>query len=238
MYDVVPAVRSDQRVAALRIWIGTPQRPRRRRSGGGLSCRDRVTVGQGRSYTEFSGDLATRAGGPLIELSGVATVLIMDELSLWGLSEWGNFGSTVGGIATLLLAAIAVIAGRGGWGDWREKQRQEARLAEEEAEGLRLERQSRVQGWTPGMANSYAVRLVTEPAEIAQAAQALTDEGDSEFVLVRVDGGRAWQLRQLVVNQGILARAPEAGEFEAIERGMQELGIPLSPLSARRRVRR
>jgi hypothetical protein len=162
----------------------------------------------------------------------------MDELSLWGLSEWGNFGSTVGGIATLLLAAIAVIAGRGGWGDWREKQRQEARLAEEEAEGLRLERQSRVQGWTPGMANSYAVRLVTEPAEIAQAAQALTDEGDSEFVLVRVDGGRAWQLRQLVVNQGILARAPEAGEFEAIERGMQELGIPLSPLSARRRVRR
>lgn len=48
---------------------------------------------------------------------------------LENLADWGALGSAVGGLATAVLAVAAIIGGRAGLSDWRDKQRAQKNLA-------------------------------------------------------------------------------------------------------------
>jgi hypothetical protein len=145
------------------------------------------------------------------------------------LASWGNIGSLLGGLAAFGLAFVAVIQGTAGLGDWRAKQLAQRDLARAEAENIRLDRERVLYGWSPGGVEVYGVTLVTQPAEVRAAASSLAAGGPSDYVIVkvteRVEGNenRANDLRNMIERTGYLARAPEAGEYEAITLGRRIL---------------
>jgi hypothetical protein len=145
------------------------------------------------------------------------------------LVAWGNIGSLLGGLAAVGLAIAAVITGTAGLGDWRAKQRAQRDLAAEEAENLRLDRQRVLYGWTPHGVSVYGVDLVTEPDEMAEAIMQLQSGAPTDYVLARVrenpagNANRALSLRQLIETAHYIARAPERGEYEALEAGRRAL---------------
>jgi hypothetical protein len=148
---------------------------------------------------------------------------------LGNLADWGALGSAVGGLATAVLAVAAIIGGTAGLQDWRAKQRAQKALAEEQAEGIRLDRRRILNGWSPNGLPVYGVTLVTEDAELAKAAQELSVIGPTDYVVLRVsestsgNANRADSLRQLIEREGYLTRPPAAGEYEAMERGIKAL---------------
>ena len=79
---------------------------------------------------------------------------------------------------------------------------------------------------------TYGVALVTDEDELAQAARELAGGEPTAYVVVRVSEGgsgdvnRALNLRQLVEREGLLSRPPSVGELEALEVGLDRLGIP------------
>jgi hypothetical protein len=83
------------------------------------------------------------------------------------LAAWGNIGSLLAGLSAVGLAIIAVFTGTAGLNDWRGKQRAEANLLNEQAHDIELDRMRLINGWTPGMVNSFGVRLVTDPDEMS-----------------------------------------------------------------------
>jgi hypothetical protein len=140
----------------------------------------------------------------------------------------GNLGSFVSGVVALALGLVALVSGSAGLKDWRAKQRQQKALADEQTNDIRLARRRVLDGWTPGGVEVYGVALLTEPDEMGQAVKNLTAGGPSEYVLLRVaEGGsnvnRAHSLRNLIKNSGYIARAPEKGEYEALEAGRRVL---------------
>lgn len=145
------------------------------------------------------------------------------------LASWGNVGSLAGGLAAVALAIAAIIGGTAGLGDWRAKQVEQKRLAHEEAESIRLDRQRVLNGWTPNGVEVYGVELVTEPAEMAVAREQLMAGLPTDYVVLRVNENpngnenRAHNLRQLISAGGFVARPPEAGEYEALEAGRRVL---------------
>jgi hypothetical protein len=61
------------------------------------------------------------------------------------------------------------------------------------------------------MVNVYGVALVDEPAEMSKAAEELDGGGPSDYVVLRVSEGginvgRAQRLRELIKEQGFIAR--------------------------------
>lgn len=81
------------------------------------------------------------------------------------------------------------------------------------------------------MKSVYGVTLVTGKEELAKAAAELSVVGPTDYVVLRVsetaygdNGNRAHSLRQLIEREGYVARAPTAGEYEALERGIRALG--------------
>jgi hypothetical protein len=150
---------------------------------------------------------------------------------LGNLADWGALGSAVGGLATAVLAAAAIIGGTAGLGDWRAKQRAQRALAQEQAENIRLERRRRLAGWSPNGVEVYEVTLVTGKKEVAKAGEELAAGGPTDYVVLRVsessygdNGNRAHALRQRIRTDGYVARAPTSGEYEALERGIKVLG--------------
>ncbi len=161
--------------------------------------------------------------------------------------HWGNIGSAAAGLAALIAAVFAVtyaIMKRQGPA-WlqavREREhaqadaaREQAGLAREQAEQIRLDRRRSLQGWSRGGVNTYGVALVTSAEEMTRARDELTGGGPCDYVILRVaesdqkygNVNRAHSLRQLIETEGLVSRAPTTGEREALEVGLDALGIP------------
>jgi len=161
--------------------------------------------------------------------------------------HWGNIGSAAAGFAALIAAVFAVgyaITKKQGpaWlqavRDREHAQadaaREQAGLAHEQAEQIRLDRRRSLLGWSPGLVSTYAVALVTSAEEMDRARDELTAGGPSGYVVLRVaesdekygNVNRARSLRQLIETEGLLSRAPTTGEREALEAGLGAKGIP------------
>lgn len=145
------------------------------------------------------------------------------------LASWSSLGSAVGGFAALTLLAAAFYGGGAALKPWRENLRAQKALAEEQENGIRLERLSRLQGWSPNGISVYGVTLVTEKDEMARAQSELLGGGPTDYVILRVsensygNENRAHQLRQLVETGGYVARPPTPGECQALEEGIKVL---------------
>jgi hypothetical protein len=133
------------------------------------------------------------------------------------------------GLAALLVAVVTFPQIPGGVRDWRARQRELTALAADQRKQIELERRARLHGWSLGGVATFGVTLVTEPGELERAAAELG--GYSEYVILRVSegsgsGNRAEQLRQTIDHEGMIARAPTVGEREALEAGIDSMGIP------------
>ena len=146
--------------------------------------------------------------------------------------HWGNLGSAVGGVAgglSALAIAVSVLSrGPSGYRTWKERQRADRDLAREQAEDLRLDRRRYLYGWSPGVVAAYRVVRVTDPAEMSLAASELAANGPSDYAVLKVAEGpgnpnRARDLRQLIDREGVIARAPTKGEYEALEAGLKTI---------------
>lgn len=152
--------------------------------------------------------------------------------------HWGNIGSFLAGLSTVIIAVAALIRAPGALRDWRARQGAEADAAKaradvdrEQAEEIRLERRRTLSGWSPGGVESYTVALVTDPAEIERAAAELNGGGPTAYVILRVDEGeygsdnRGRDLRALIDREHYLTRVPTAAEREALDKGFEVLGV-------------
>lgn len=159
--------------------------------------------------------------------------------------HWGNIGSAAAGVAALL-AALAAVYGAVRYGpawlrDSRERQQAQAAaaraqevLSHEQVDQIRLDRRRTLQGWSPNGVAVYRVALVTSAEEMDQAqAELLAGNVPSGYVILRVaeseekygNANRALSLRQLIETEHLVARAPDAGEREALETGLDAMGI-------------
>jgi hypothetical protein len=156
--------------------------------------------------------------------------------------HWGNIGSFLAGLSTVIIAFAALFRSPGALRDWRARQRAEEDAAraragadQEQAEEMRLERRRTLLGWSPGGVLTFTTAVVTDPAELEQAARELathkpgTDGPTSRYVVLRVDEGgddtgRGRDLRALIQEQGFVCRLPTLAEREALEKGFEVLG--------------
>jgi hypothetical protein len=171
--------------------------------------------------------------------------------------HWGNIGSAVAGLAALIAASFAVIGtwkyGPAWLSDSRARQQAQtveaeanASLAREQEKQIRLERRRTLHGWSAMSVNTYAVTLVTSAEEMTRARDELLSGRPTGYAIVRVgknDGtpgadNQGLYLRQLVESEGFIARPPTPGEREALERGLEVLGIPTQRMAERPGQRR
>ena len=145
----------------------------------------------------------------------------------------------LGGLAALLVTLFTLPQIPGGVREWRERQRAQAALAEDQCEQITLERRARLNGWSRGSVDTFGVTLVTTPEELERAAIELG--GYTDYVILRVseqehgaNGNRALSLRQIIEHQGLIARLPTSGEREVFEAGLKAMGIPRSGRPTRR----
>ena len=160
--------------------------------------------------------------------------------------HWGNIGSAAAGLAPFIAAVFAItyaITKRQGPA-WlhavREREhaqadaaREQVCLAHEQAEQIRLDRRCSLQGWSRGGVNTYAVALVASAEEMTRARDELAAGGPCDYVILRVaesgekygNVNRARDLRQIIETEGLISRAPTAGEREALEAGLAAMGI-------------
>jgi hypothetical protein len=108
-------------------------------------------------------------------------------------------------LAALLVAIVTLPQLPGGVRDWRERQRAQAALAEEQRDQLALERRARLYGWSGHGIDTFGVTLVTTPEELDRASIELG--GYTDYVILRVsehehgaNGNRAQSLRQIIEN--------------------------------------
>ena len=148
--------------------------------------------------------------------------------------HWGNIGSALAGLSTLIIAIGALIRSPAVLRDWRARQRAEAEVAKEQAESIRLDRRRYMSGWSAHGVDTFKVNLITDADELAGAFDELRQDWYGPYVVIRVDEGgdrghdasRAQSLRQIIEAEGYIARPPTAGEREALETGLDAMGIP------------
>lgn len=159
--------------------------------------------------------------------------------------HWGNIGSFLAGLAGLIAALFAVYGviryGPAWLRDSRARQQAQAAaaraqeaLAVEQAEQIRLGRHRHLHGWSPHGIHTYGVALVTSPREMATAGKELAAGGPADYVILRVaespekhgNANRAHSLRQIIETEGYISRPPAVGEREALENGLDGMGIP------------
>lgn len=161
---------------------------------------------------------------------------------------WGNLGSLLSGIAVAIATVFAVtyaITKRQGPA-WlqavqdrehaqAEAAREQADLAREQAGQIRLDRRRRLHGWSAHGIHTFTVALVTNAAEMDQARQELAPGNTpSSYVILRVaessekhgNVNRAHRLREIIQTEGLISRTPTPGEREALETGLDTMGIP------------
>ena len=141
--------------------------------------------------------------------------------------HWGNIGSAVAGLSTLMIAAAALIRGPAALRAWLERLHAETEVKREEAETIRLERRRGLSGWSRGMVAVYKADVVEDEAELERAAEELASGLPTEYVVLRVREG-ADSLRRIIGQSGYIARRPTAGELEALEKGLDLMGIQRS----------
>lgn len=147
------------------------------------------------------------------------------------------------GFAVVIVAVGALFKGPAVVRAWIEGKRAEAEEVRTRAEALRveaeqrkLERRAELLGWSPGGVTTFTAALVTDLAEMEKAAAELavhkpgTDGPSSAYVVLRVDEGvgsegRARDLRALISQTRFIGRPPTAAEREAVEAGIEVLGI-------------
>jgi hypothetical protein len=157
--------------------------------------------------------------------------------------HWGNIGSFLAGLSAVVIAAAALIRSPAVLRDWRARLRAQAEEAHEQAENIRLERRRYLSGWSQGGVATFEVTLVTQAAELALAGHQLTRQASSSaYVVLRVSEGgaqhdatRAEDLRKLIRTEQHISRPPTAGEVEALEAGLEVLGVPAAVYSRKRR---
>jgi hypothetical protein len=160
--------------------------------------------------------------------------------------HWGNIGSAIAGLSTLAIAVAALIRGPAALRDWRARQRAQAEVANEEAENIRLDRRRYLSGWSGSGVATYGVTLITDAEELARAIDELTKRSniDSAYVVLRLseggdeghDASRAQSLRQLIETEHCISRPPTIGEREALETGLDAMGIPRAAFGQMRPV--
>jgi len=145
--------------------------------------------------------------------------------------HWGNIGWAAARLATLMVALRLLWSAPDWYRTWKERQNAERDLALKQAKEIDLERHRGLHGWSDNI-ETYRVILVTDAPELEQAARELARGGASEYVILRVSEGsssgnfnRADSLRELIRHQGLISRPPAAGEREALEKGLADLGI-------------
>jgi hypothetical protein len=145
------------------------------------------------------------------------------------LAGWSSLGAAVGGFSAAVLAVTAFIGGAAALKPWRENLHAQRDLAREQENGIRLERLSRLDGWSPGTVSVYGVRLVTDKDEMTRAQAELLGGDPTAYVILRVsenssgNENRARSLRQLIETGEYLARPPTPGEYQALEEGSRVL---------------
>ena len=156
--------------------------------------------------------------------------------------HWGNIVSFLAGLSTVAIAVAALIRSPAALRDWQARQRAEAEAAHEQAENIRLERRRGLSGWSRQGVNTYPAELVTEPGELDQAVRELTSALPTAYVVLRVTGSTeggsanlAHQLRLTIQAEGFIARSPTTGEAEALEAGLDAMGIPAAVYGRKRR---
>jgi hypothetical protein len=102
--------------------------------------------------------------------------------------HWGNIGSFLAGLSTVVIAVAAFIRGPAALRDWQARQRALAEEAHEQAENIRLERRRSLAGWSKSGVNTYPVHLVTDASEFAEATRELTSGQPTTYVVLRVEG--------------------------------------------------
>jgi fermentation-respiration switch protein FrsA (DUF1100 family) len=159
--------------------------------------------------------------------------------------HWGNIGSAAAGLAALIATLAAVVGvirygpawlreGRARQQAQADAAREQASLAREQASQIGLERRRALNGWSSTGVDIFAVALVTAEQEMQQAVTELTGGGPTRYVICRLaesdepygDVNRARRLRQIIDHDGLLSRPPTTGERDALETGLDTLGIP------------
>ena len=144
--------------------------------------------------------------------------------------HWGNIGSAAAGLATLIVALRLLWSAPDWYRTWKERQNAERDLALEQTKAIELERRRGLYGWSDNI-ETYRVTLVTDARELEQAARELSAGRGSDYAVLRVSEGgsenasRGHSLRQLIGQQELISRPPTAGEREALEKGLADLGI-------------
>jgi hypothetical protein len=156
-------------------------------------------------------------------------------LALWHPNQmqwhWGNIGSFLAGLSTVVIALAALRQGPAAVRAWIDRVHAQADAAREEAKTLQLERRRGLSGWNLHGVETYGVTLITEAAELKQAADELTGGKPTAYVVLRVsesdydNSNRGHTLRQLIKREGYLSRPPSSGEVEALVTGLDTLGI-------------
>jgi hypothetical protein len=134
-----------------------------------------------------------------------------------------------GGLVLSRVSCRRVRRGGAALKPWRENLRAQKALAEEQENGIRLERLSRLQGWRPNGISVYGVTLVTDKDEMSRAQAELHSGLPTDYVMLRVsenpsgNENRAHNLRQQIKNEGFVAEPPTPGEYQALEEGIKVL---------------
>jgi hypothetical protein len=140
--------------------------------------------------------------------------------------HWGNIGSALAGLSTLVIAVAALIRGPAVVRAWTDRLRAQAETARQEAETIRLERQRGLSGWSRHGVDTYAVEPVSNADELAQAVDELGSGNPTAYVVLRTESvNLGGSLRHMIESGWAVARAPRAGELEALEAGLEAKGI-------------
>jgi hypothetical protein len=158
--------------------------------------------------------------------------------------HWGNIGSAAAGLATLIVTVRLLWSAPDWYRTWKERQNAERDLAREQTGAIQLERRRHLSGWSGHGVDTFGAALVTADDELGQACAELASGRPSAYVVMRVseggdghDVGRAHSLRQIIQAGGYISRPPTTGEREALETGLDAMGIPRTAYGQARPVR-
>jgi hypothetical protein len=147
--------------------------------------------------------------------------------------HWGNIGSAAAGLATLIVTVRLLWSAPDWYRTWKDRQNAERDLAREQTGAIQLERRRHLSGWSGHGVDTFGVTAVTAEDELGRACAELAADQRSAYVVMRVseggdghDADRARSLQQIIEAGGYISRPPTAGEREALETGLDAMGIP------------